>query len=148
MSTSGYSEEDKIYLTLEEEIYSNPKKSSSFAPSSLMRTISTKCSHPTIQKSCKSCSEFSDKSSDKSCNKSCDKKLTNIEKWLIALFLAILFVIISSPALYGITDGISRVLCLPPTSKGQGPTLYGLFIHFLIFFLVIRLLLENDKFFC
>lgn len=152
MSTTG-SSRDGSYPTLEEELYSrnssyrdslhqghvnkdSSRRGHSNKDSSLRNS---KCHHEVYVDSCHSCRLCNPKRDDK-------KNLTNAQKWWLALFLAILFVIISSPALYGITDGISRVICLPPTSRDQGPTLWGLLIHFIIFLLVIRLLLESDRF--
>lgn len=74
--------------------------------------------------------------------KSEDKSFTSAQKWWISLALALIFLIISSPFIYALTNGLSLVLGLPPMYvAGGGATTYGLFWHFIIFFLLTRLLM-------
>jgi len=75
-------------------------------------------------------------------SKSEEKSFTSAQKWWIALAIALIFLIISSPFIYALTNGLSLVLGLPPMYvTSGGPTSYGLFWHFIIFFLVVRLLM-------
>ncbi len=81
-----------------------------------------------------------------------EKTLTAEQKWWVSLLLGLLFVVVSSPLLYFITDFlVSCVACGPRLYVNSvyngycevyaGPSLLGLFIHFVIFTLVIRFLL-------
>ena len=85
---------------------------------------------------------------DNNCN---DNKLTSEQKWWVSLLLGLLFVFISSPFFYVFTNYVFNLFCgtciyVDSIDNGYcvvygGPTLLGLFIHFIIFTLVIRFLL-------
>lgn len=66
--------------------------------------------------------------------------LTSGDKWTISILAAILFIIVSLPFVYGLTDSLFSGVGLSTTSVG-GPTLTGIFIHALVFMLLLRLLL-------
>jgi hypothetical protein len=58
--------------------------------------------------------------------------------WWGAIVLGIIFVVLSSPALYSITNStLGRLLNLPLAVNGF-PTVWGFVIHSLLFVLVIR----------
>lgn len=70
---------------------------------------------------------------------------TSGQKWWAAIILGVLFALISSPPAYAITSKISTTLGGMPlytfTDTYPGQTLLALFIHTLIFILIVRILL-------
>lgn len=68
------------------------------------------------------------------------KDLTSAQKWWVSFFVAVLFFVIASPVAYDFTSSISLSIGGPRLS-GPGASLLGLFIHALIFMLVVRLIL-------
>lgn len=67
--------------------------------------------------------------------------LTNGEKWWIALFVAIIFFIFASPVAFAITNELITTAGGPRFCRAGGVTWIGLFIHTVIVFFVVRLLL-------
>lgn len=68
---------------------------------------------------------------------------TGLEKWMCSLYLAVLFLIVSAPVTYKLTDKLFGKLCFGKlcvlcTSNGC-PTTCGLLIHALVFLLLVRL---------
>lgn len=61
---------------------------------------------------------------------------TSSEKWWYAFVIGILFFLLSSSFAYGITNGIIGM-----TYANSSPTMFGLFIHALVFVIIIRLVL-------
>lgn len=68
-------------------------------------------------------------------------KLSSMKKWEISLIAALLFVIVSSPFVYSLTDKVSTAIGFD-TTLGRGPTIPGLILHFVVFLLVFRLILH------
>lgn len=70
---------------------------------------------------------------------------TSGQKWWAAIILGVLFALISSPPAYAITSKITTTLGGMPlytfTDTYPGQTLLALFIHTLIFILIVRILL-------
>lgn len=67
---------------------------------------------------------------------------TSAQKWWTALLLGMLFGIISSSFLYGITNYCSKkTIGFKTYDSCGGATLIGLLIHTVIFILIIRLIL-------
>lgn len=64
------------------------------------------------------------------------EKLSTQTKAYIALVAAIVFFIIASPALYGITTALTSALGLGATANGAA-TVGGLLLHTLVVFLVV-----------
>jgi protein-S-isoprenylcysteine O-methyltransferase Ste14 len=60
---------------------------------------------------------------------------TNSEKWWCAIVLGVLFALISSSFVYSITNNVVHTWC------GGGATILGVFIHTLVYILIVRLLL-------
>ncbi len=68
--------------------------------------------------------------------------LTNSQKWLIALAFGILAVLIFSGPVFGLTNSVFTGLGTSPLYiSGGGPTGLGLFVHFIVFVLLARLIL-------
>lgn len=68
-------------------------------------------------------------------------QLTNQQKWIVAIFTGILFAIISSPLVYGVTNKLFASLNVGPLTTAGGPTTTGLLIHTVVFILVSRLVM-------
>lgn len=70
---------------------------------------------------------------------------TSGQKWWAAIILGVLFALLSSPPAYAITSKISTTLGGMPlytfTDTYPGQTILALFIHTLIFILIVRILL-------
>ena len=69
--------------------------------------------------------------------------LTNGQKWLAALIAAILFAIISSKVVYQLTNSLFVSIFGPKAATWgvNGPTMFGLILHTVVFLLLVRLLL-------
>jgi hypothetical protein len=69
--------------------------------------------------------------------------LTNGQKWVSALIAALLFALISSTVVYQLTNQLFVSLFGPSaaTLGPNGPTMFGLVLHSVVFLLVVRLLL-------
>ena len=81
-------------------------------------------------------------------NKSCGKQrsylpcITSSMKWLLALALALLFLIFAYSGTYCLTNSILSELCVPSYYCAPGcVTTGGVLIHALVFLLVVRLIL-------
>jgi len=67
---------------------------------------------------------------------------TSSQKWWYAFVMALLFLIFSSVILYSLTSSISTALGLPVIyASPGGPTFYGLVIHTLLFFFLVRIIM-------
>jgi hypothetical protein len=62
------------------------------------------------------------------------------KKWELSLIAAALFVLLSAPFTYNLTNMLAEKLKFQ-TVKSGGPTIYGLLTHFVVFFLIFRILL-------
>jgi hypothetical protein len=69
--------------------------------------------------------------------------LTNGQKWVSALIAALLFALISSTIVYQLTNQLLVSIFGPAASTlgPNGPTMFGLILHSIVFLLVVRLLL-------
>lgn len=63
-------------------------------------------------------------------------------KWWTAIVFTVLFWILSSPRWYETSTAVTELLKLGPTYNCHGATSVGLFIHGLIFLLLVRWLLN------
>jgi hypothetical protein len=66
--------------------------------------------------------------------------LNSSKKWELALIAAALFLIISAPFTYKVTEKVSNLIGFDTTSDG-GPTIAGLGLHFVVYLLLFRLIL-------
>lgn len=70
---------------------------------------------------------------------------TNEQKWVISLTSGILFYIIALPQTYEcVTNPIFESLDLPLIQNGS-PTTFGVFIHAIVFFLIVRLMMADKR---
>ena len=67
-------------------------------------------------------------------------KMSAGTKWLVSAIAALLFLIISAPLTYKLTDKVTNLMGFN-TTDGGGASIYGLLIHTVVFFLVLRLIL-------
>lgn len=65
------------------------------------------------------------------------------DKWRYSLYSAVIFVIISSPYAYMLTNGILGSL-VSISSRVGCPKLVGLLLHAIVFMLIIRGMMELD----
>jgi len=67
----------------------------------------------------------------------------NKKKWAISLYSALLFFIIASPLLYGLVNQLTtKVAGLSILDANGCPNMYGVVLHTLVFFLIVRLSME------
>lgn len=70
---------------------------------------------------------------------------TNEQKWIISLISGILFYIVALPQTYEcITNPLFGSLDMPLIERGA-PTTFGVFVHAIVFFLIVRLMMEDRK---
>ncbi len=70
-----------------------------------------------------------------------NRESTNWQKWLSAILIGLLFILIASPFAFGVTGGLFTSLGTGPLTRGGGPTWLGLIIHGIVFTLIARLLM-------
>ena len=69
-------------------------------------------------------------------------RLSDTDKWLAAVIIGVVFLIIASPIIFKFSNSIFKYIKLP-TIRGNGmPTIFGLLIHTLAFILIVRLLMH------
>jgi hypothetical protein len=69
---------------------------------------------------------------------SCNKPITNKDKWIISIISALLFMLISSPYAFHLTNKIGG----NTLSISGHPTMFGMILHGIIFLFIIRLLMR------
>jgi hypothetical protein len=74
----------------------------------------------------------------------CDKPYTSSDKWTASFMLGILFLIVSSPFTYGVTNSITSGAGFAISDDKGCPNLAGLIVHSIIFTLLLRLMLNRD----
>lgn len=68
--------------------------------------------------------------------------VTNSMKWWLAIFLGVLFFIIAFGGTYNLTNAIWTSVGLPTYLNAPGcPNVFGVFLHAIVFALLIRLIL-------
>lgn len=69
--------------------------------------------------------------------------LSSRQKWNVSLLSGVIFLIISSPALYSLVNSAVQHVLPDLTIANEGcPTLTGLLVHTLVFILIVRLLMR------
>jgi hypothetical protein len=71
-----------------------------------------------------------------------NKPLTNKDKWVIALLSGLLFLLIASPFLFSVVNGVTSSFGLHIANANGCPNLGGLLLHAIVFILVVRLLMR------
>ena len=76
--------------------------------------------------------------------KPCDRVtgVSNMDKWIIAAIIAVIFVLLASPFAFRLTNWLFAKIGMPTVTKGGQPTISGLLVHAVVFFIIIRLLMH------
>jgi hypothetical protein len=76
--------------------------------------------------------------------KNCDHAggVSNTDKWIIAAILGAIFVLLASPFFFSIINYFLKPLGFPATDEGRKPTVVGLIVAAIVFFLIVRLLMH------
>lgn len=64
------------------------------------------------------------------------------EKWLIAILIGVIFLIISSPFIYRLSNSTLGYVGLRTTDKAGHPIVFGWVIHAVAFIIIIRLFMK------
>ena len=64
------------------------------------------------------------------------------QKWLIAILLGIIFLIVSIPIIYRFSNTIFSKINLNTTDRNGIPTPFGLLLHTIIFIIIVRILMH------
>jgi len=78
-------------------------------------------------------------------DRKCDQKgmrVTNFDKWIIALIIAVVFFIFSLPFLYKLTNSGTKLFKLNAINNTGCPTIFGIILHTIVFLVVVRLLMH------
>lgn len=68
--------------------------------------------------------------------------VTSNQKWLIAIVLGIIFLIVSIPIIYNLSNTLFSKINLRTTYDNGLPTPFGLVLHTLIFIIIVRILMH------
>ena len=69
-------------------------------------------------------------------------KLSSGQRWKISIIASLLFIILSSPLAYKLTDKATSLIGFHTTLSPGGTTIPGLILHFVVFLLVFRLIMQ------
>lgn len=72
----------------------------------------------------------------------CNGANTSKDKWMAAVIAAILFFILASPFLFGVTNSVLSVVGIHTTNVNGCPNLGGLILHAAIFVIIVRILMR------
>ena len=71
------------------------------------------------------------------------KQLDNSGKWMISVWMIVLFIIIASPFMFKIVNQLVELVGLPSIADGDGrPNMYGLVLHGIVFGILVRAMME------
>jgi hypothetical protein len=73
-------------------------------------------------------------------DKNCETKFTSKDKWIVSIIGGVLFLLLASPYLFGITDNLSSLINIKISDNGC-PNSAGIILHGIIFALAVRLLM-------
>ena len=68
-------------------------------------------------------------------------RLSDKDKWLIAVIIGVLFLILAAPLIFKFSNVIFKPLKLPTIKENGMPTIFGLLLHTIVFILILRLLM-------
>jgi hypothetical protein len=72
----------------------------------------------------------------------CERQPSNQEKWTIAFMAGILFLIISSPFLYGVVNRITSYFGVKIIENNGSPNITGMVLHAVVFIIVVKYLMK------
>ena len=70
--------------------------------------------------------------------------LNEAQKWIIGLYCGLLFLLISSPFMYKLTGSLTKLIGWE-TSENGCPNISGLFLHTVVFILLLRVIMLIPK---
>lgn len=75
-------------------------------------------------------------------------QLTQKNKWVVSVYAALVFLLISNPLMYKLTDALTRMLSpsFRMANSSGCPTTLGFVVHTIVFILVVRLLMAIPLF--
>lgn len=71
-----------------------------------------------------------------------EKSLTSKDKWVISGLSGLLFLLIASPFMFTVTNGITSSFGVTIASESGCPNLGGLLLHAIVFILIVRLMMR------
>ena len=71
-----------------------------------------------------------------------DDNINSRSKWMISLWSAVLFILISMPFTYMATNMVGKLVGVQLASGNGCPTILGLFVHTIVFLLIVRAMME------
>jgi hypothetical protein len=75
-------------------------------------------------------------------NRKSSASTSSKDKWIVAMIGGMLFMLISSPFLYGAIDSLTSFVGVSTATSSGCPNLGGLVLHTAIFILIVRLLMR------
>nr|WNL49763.1 transmembrane domain containing protein [Marseillevirus sp.] len=73
----------------------------------------------------------------------CVKPYTSKDKWIVSAIAGVLFLIVASPFLFKIMNGLTGIFGISIADPDTGaPNLLGLILHGVVFMLIVRLLMN------
>lgn len=73
----------------------------------------------------------------------CIKPYTSKDKWIVSVIAGVLFLIVASPFLFKVVNGLAGIFGISTADPATGnPNILGLLIHSIVFVLVVRLLMN------
>lgn len=72
----------------------------------------------------------------------CSTANTSKDKWMAAVIATVLFFILASPFLFGVTNSVLSIVNIHTTNSSGCPNLGGLILHAVIFIVIIRILMR------
>jgi|SRR5579885_2397340 len=75
-------------------------------------------------------------------NKKSPMRVTSLDKWIIAVIITIVSIIIYLPFTYRLTNRVVGVAGFKTTKDTGIPNLFGIILHAVIFIIIIRLLMH------
>lgn len=75
----------------------------------------------------------------------CDKPYSSSDKWTASFMLGLLFLLVSSPFTYSLTNTITKGVGFAISDSQGCPNLAGLILHTIVFILLLRLMLNKDQ---
>jgi hypothetical protein len=72
----------------------------------------------------------------------CNKSLKTYDKWKYTLLTTVIFIIVVSPKTYQLTNMLLSGIIGKTASKEGCPTVLGLFIHAIVFTIILRYIMD------
>jgi hypothetical protein len=66
----------------------------------------------------------------------------NQQKWIISTWSLLLLVVLFNPLTFKITNILSMISPSLTTTSYNGPTIFGYMLHYIVFFFLVRCMME------